>query len=61
MRPAECKEEFIDYEQTASFPLSMTLKPRKELLNPRITRVVPYEQLSNNQKRAAQLSTTLQN
>lgn len=37
----------------ASFPLSMTVEPPEEPLNPMITQVVPYEQLSVNQQRAA--------
>lgn len=52
-----CTEVFLG-RWLASFPLSMSLEPPKELLNPMMAHVVPYEQVSVNQLRAAWLRAT---
>lgn len=48
----------ISGQVVAPFPLSMSLEPRKELLNLKMAHVVPSEQVSVNQQRAAWLRAT---
>lgn len=57
MQPGARTEVFLG-RWVASFPLSMSLEPPKELLNPLMAHVVPSEQVSVNQQRAAWLRAT---